>query len=170
MTYVLQRSSRRLVLAFLVIAIALGGCDSSSRSPTAPIASSGPLVVQSFQTATQVELSAVRVQLRVRVVSGLDSLRQATQSGFAVGRVCQGGSCDELMLTTSFSEPSCAGVIPLGLAAAWLDDDVVGVDFCIPEVTVQEVYATSLGDGMSESNVVQTICSPSTFGVTCFSG
>ncbi len=151
-------------------ALALGGCGGDSGTPTSP---SSLLMLQAFQTATQPGPSGIRVQMRARVTEGLSELRGATQSGTALGRVCLSGSCVDGPIT-SFSEGMCAGVptiqaadTQLGLATAWLDGDVFGVDFCVGSVTEQRVFTTTAIGGTSQSNTIQTTCTPSGALIIC---
>ena len=58
----------------------------------------------------------------------------------------------------------------LGFSVAWLEGDVVGVDFCVDNVTARQVFEIRLMDGMGSSNVVQTVCEPSGALVFCGSG
>ena len=155
------------------LALSLSGCNSTS-STNSPVAPGGTLIVDSFQTATQVEANGLRVQLRFRVIGGLVELTQAAQTGAANSRVCLSGSCVEELLSPTFSERTCEGVqkmpvanTALGLAAAWLDGDVVGVDFCIDPVGEQTDFETTVTDGRVRSNAIQTVCTPNG---ACFSG
>lgn len=157
---------------FLLTTLTLGGCHGSgSSNPTAPM---GPLLVRSSGTATQIEPNGFRVQVRLDVTSGLGALSQASSSGAAQGQVCLSGSCDDDSLSTVFSEGVCAGLptIPagsadLGIAAAWISGDAVGIDFCVENLTAQATFETTVTDGSNRSNVVRTTCTPN---VTCFSG
>ena len=168
----LPRSTTVLLLG-LTIVLALGGCDDSD-SPTDP---TRPLFVQSFQTATQPEAGGLRVQVRMRVTEGLDALRQASQTGAGRAQVCLSVSCDTAPISLGASEGMCSPGLPvevdgtgMGLSVAWLEGDVVGVDFCVENVTDQRVFEIRLTDGMSSSNVVQTVCDPSGGLVFCGSG
>ena len=110
----------------------------------------------------------------MRVTSGLSALSQASRSGAARGQVCLSGSCDNDSLSTVFSEGVCAGLpmiqagsAGLGIAAAWMEGDSVGIDFCIENLTGQATFETTVTDGLNRSNVIRTTCTPN---VTCFSG
>lgn len=168
-----MRPLHRLPIAtILCLLMILSGCDESS-SPTGPMM--GPLFVQSSGSATQIEPNnGFRVQVRMDVRSGAETLSQALRSGAASGQVCLAGTCDGSSLSTVFSEGVCAGLpmIPatgadLGIAAAWMDGNTVGIDFCIENMSGQVTLETSVSDGLNRSNVIQTTCTP---GGTCFSG
>ena len=168
----LPRSTTAALLG-LAMALLLSGCD-DNESPTDP---PGPLFVQSFQTATQPEAGSLRVQVRMQVIEGLDALRQASGAGAGRAQVCLSGSCDVGPISLGASEGMCSGGLPievegtgLGFSVAWLEGDVVGVDFCVENVTVRQVFEIRLMDGMGSSNVVQTVCDPSGALVFCGSG
>ncbi len=90
------------------LALSLSGCNSSktTNSPVAPLVA---LIVESFQTATQIEAGGLRVQVRFRVREGLVELTSAAQAGAASTRVCLSGTCVEDTLSTVFSEGNCTG-------------------------------------------------------------
>ena len=162
----------KIVIIFAVLLL-LSGCDGDSSSgPTAPPTA---LIVQSSGSATQIEPNnGFRIQVRMRVMSGLGALSQAVRSGDARGQVCLGGTCDNQPLSTVFGEGVCAGLpmmqadgANLGIAVAWMDGDSAGIDFCIENLTAQATFETSITDGLNRSNAIQTTCTP---GGTCFSG
>ena len=55
------------------------------------------------------------------------------------------------------------------IAAAWLVNDEVGVDFCIPNLTTAQTFTTTLTDGEQPSNGVTTTCSLSGGFLDCVS-
>ncbi len=163
-----------LIAMMILVLLPLAACDDNdvTLGPTAP---TGPLIVQSSGSATQIEPNdGFRVQVRMRVTSGLDSLAQAVRSGAARGQVCMSGTCDDSSLSPVFGEGVCAGLpmIPagdlrLGIAVAWMDGDSAGIDFCMENLTGEATFETSISDGLNNSNVIRTTCAA---GSTCFSG
>lgn len=144
--------------------LALSGCGDDGGSPTAP---GTPLLIQAFSTATQTEAVGARVQMRSHVMSGLSELTQASQSGSARAQVCLSGSCVDAPLTMGAAEPGCGGVqtvaiggTRLGMSVSWLGGDVVGVDFCVQDVTAAQAYETRVFNGSVQSNIVRTVCTP----------
>lgn len=165
---------RRPIAALWTLASILifTGCDGDGpSSPTAPTPA-GPLLIQSDSTATQTEPGVSRVQVRYLVTSGLAELSQAAQSGTARGEVCLDGTCSEEPLTTSFAEGMCATVptMPAGdtamaIAAAWINGDTVGIDFCVEDLGSDRLFEVTVTTGANRSNTVQTLCTQG----TCFS-
>ena len=159
-------------IAMILVLLLFSACDGDSSGPIGPTAA---LAVRSSGSATQIEPNnGFRVQVRMDVMSGAGPLSQALRSGAASGRVCLAGTCDEDSLSTVFSEGVCAGLpmiqadgADLGIAAAWMDGNTVGVDFCIENLTGQVTLETTVSDGLNRSNAIRTTC---TSGATCFSG
>ena len=165
-----------LVATLSLCASTLVGC-SDSDSPTAPRVIPTGLTVDSFSTATQIEPGGFRIQVRMRVVEGLASLDRAVQQGSASAQTCMESGCVGGSLTSTFGEASCPAGLRLGSAGtelgfglAWLEGDVVGVDFCVSELAEGMTFETTLSDGLNRSNVVRTSCVEGFAGLTCGSG
>lgn len=159
-----HNSKSTLLSLFLLMPVFAAGCSSDSNSPTAPQTS---LQVDAFQTSTQIEQGAFRIQVRMRVLRGLATLDQASASGQARLEICDVGGCAQGPLDHSFMEATCAGVPRFDFGTGWLDGDVVGVDFCIPELADGLVFETTVIDGVNRSNIVTTRCAASNVGILC---
>lgn len=170
---------KRAATLALSSVLTLGGCGGDSPSSpkislnTQP-GSFGSLVAEAFQTATQTESSSNRIQVRMRITGG--QLDQAGLAGAARGQVCLSGECVDEPITTVFAEGICddtptiaAGAARLGLAVAWLNDGVIGVDICVRNMTSPGVFETTVMDGINRSNVIRTSCSPNAVGLFCVS-
>ncbi len=158
---------RRLTALAAVLLFVAAGCNSSSSSPSAPAL----ITLDAFQTAVQPAPGGVRVQVRMRVMSGLAELEGSVARGGVRARTCNSGECEEGPVAPGFIEASCpavAGAIDFG--TAFLDRDVAGVDFCIAELASGLTFETTVISGGTQSNVITTLCTSSTFGVVCGSG
>ena len=166
----MNRHSPIVLYGFLLVAVsALAGCDSDPSSPTKP---SPPLTVMSSSTATQGDLIAWRVQLRLRVTEGLADLAEAVQTGAAGAEVCVQGTCVDESLTSTPTEGLCLTAVGVGtveIEAAWLDGDQAGIDFCVSSLTTAATYETTLGNGVQQSNTIDTECSLSGGFLACVS-
>ncbi len=154
---------------FVVVATVAAGCDSASDNPNKP---SPSLTVASSSTATQGDLIAWRVQLRLRVTDGLADLADAAQAGDAGVEVCVVGSCAEETLSANSGEGLCQTAVGAGrveIEAAWLDGDQAGVDFCVSPLTTSATYETTLSAGARQSNTIDTACTLSGGGLACVS-
>lgn len=163
----MNQPRRWTVLTITVLAIistlAAGGCSSgsSNNSPTAP----SLLDLQAFETAAQTAEGGSRVQLRMRVLQGLSELRQGSQTGSARAQICLSGRCVEGAITPDFMEASCAGQFnsafaetEIGFGTGWLNNEVVGVDFCVSELAEGVTFETTVMNGVARSNTVRTRC------------
>lgn len=172
----MRRHHRYAIPIILILALLpLAGCDDHNVR-LGPMAPAGPLFVQSNGSATQIEPNdGFRIQVRMRVISGLDLLDQAARSGAASGEVCVGSLCESRSLSTSFGEGVCAGVATMptgdgarfGIAVAWIEGEAAGIDFCIENLVRETTFDTTVSDGLNFSNAIRTTCTP---GGTCFSG
>ncbi len=173
----MTRATRVLRALFCAcIAVASNGCDGDDPDPAGP---GNPLSLNPFSTATQPEAGEVRVQVRARVTEGLQGLDQAVQGGFATVIVSFSGSpgmgVGTPLLGTA-GTPTCPGPTTidisgtvLSVARAWLEADVVGIDFCVRNLMDQRTFASIVLTGLQLSNTVRTTCAPSGAIVACLS-
>ena len=150
-----------VLLTVVSIPLLLAGCSGSSSSPTDPFG--GGLVVRPDATATQIEPNGFRLQVRYDLVSG--NLAQAVGNGSASARVCVAGTCVDGPISPNFGEASCQGVnlIPangnsIGFGLAWFAGGEGGVDFCIGDLVVDQVFETTVSNGRDRSNTIRTAC------------
>ena len=156
----ITRRSRTAALGLCLIgmAVTLFACDSVPDSPTKP---SPALTAQALSSDTQLQQIAYRVHLRLRVTSGLSDFVDAVQTGRGSSEVCRGDGCtSEIVVSGSISGQcdTAVGAATVEIAAAWLDGDLVGIDFCVPTATVSATYQTKITDGSQESNTIETRC------------
>lgn len=162
--------------ASCTLAVALVGCSSGSDSPTAPGSPVAGLSVEVESTAVQPEPAGTRIQIRGRVLEGLRQLSDAAGAGVALAELCLDGSCVEQRVSLIFSEGACAGLptievdgVRLGIAAAWLDGDRFGVDFCVQGVARERTFETTMVAQLSRSNAIRTGCAPQGASIFCAS-
>ncbi len=162
--------SWRTTVAFRVflvgIATTLSACDSDPDSPTKP---SPTLVIEELSTLTQLDQIAVRVELRMRVTAGLTDFADAVGSARATSEVC-GDECASRVVVAGPVIGDCDTAVGSGqaeIAIAWMDDDVVGVDFCVPTLTTVQVYETTILSGSQRSNTIETRCAIEGGILTC---
>ena len=166
-------TSLRFLLILLVLVVPACS-DSDVSMPTAP---TGALIVDSFQTSTQIETQGFRIQVRANVVSGLDALRTAARTGRASTEVCESGLCEIMDMISGHREGDCS-LIPAGtfqtssfsVASSFLDADIVGVDFCVDDLVAQRAYGIRFGDGSDWSNTITMRCTQSNAGLVCGAG
>ena len=66
----------------------------------------------------------------------------------------------------NFGEARCQGVNltpatgnSIGFGLAWFEAGEGGVDFCIGDLVEDQVFETTVADGVNRSNVIRTVCS-----------
>ena len=96
----------------------------------------------------------------MRVTAGLTDFADAVGAAGATSEVCAGG-CVSRVVVAGPVIGDCDTAVWSGqpeIAIAWLDDDVVGVDFCVPTLTTVQVYETTILSGSQRSNTIETRC------------
>ena len=138
----------------------LSACDSAPDSPTKPDPVLTVLTVEPVSTDTQLQAIAYRVQLRLRVTSGLSEFADAVETRDGRSEVCLDG-CDSEVVVSGSVLGACdaaVGVATVEIGSAWLENDLVGVDFCVPTATVAATYRTTVTDSSQVSNTIETDC------------
>ena len=146
--------------------VMLSACDSDGDMPTKP---SPSFTVQPVSSETALDQIAIRVRVLMRVTAGLETFATAVQSGLASAEVCADG-CNSDRVVPGPVLGQCDTAVGVGvpeIAAVWLDDDEVGVDFCVSTLTTAQVYTTTLRDGTQPSNSVVTSCALSGGFLAC---
>ena len=149
---------------------AVSACDSVTDTPTKP---SPALTVEVLSSATTLDQFAIGVQLRLRVTEGLEAFTNAVRSGAGQGEVCVDDECATQVIVLGQVAGACNTAVGFGtveMAAAWLDGDVVGIDFCVTTLTTAETYRTTVGDGQQQSNAVETDCAQGGGFLVCGAG
>jgi len=152
----------------LVALVSVAGCDTEDM----PVKPSASLNVAPVSTSTSLEQIAIRVELSLRVDLGLAVLADAVTQRTARVDVCVGDECASEEIESRRDDAGCGTAVGgsrVEIASAWLDQDVVGVEFCVPTQTTAAAYETTIMADDASSNPITTSCGISGAFLECAS-